>query len=114
MPSERLTEWRLVTECARNLLGRGPARRYSKPDHDPIDEKITPIGSRSRRGSVSMLKSADGFISVHHETRERKRKSPRSACASEASHQHYYPGESRVYSYTPIISRRSKHVKAAT
>ncbi len=41
-----------------------------------------------------------------------KRKSPQSACASEALHQHYYAGESRVYSYTPIISRVSSIVKA--
>jgi hypothetical protein len=56
--------------------------------------------------------SDDGFISVHRETRERKRKSPRSGCASEALHQHYYAGESRVYSYTPIISRLSSIVKS--
>jgi hypothetical protein len=59
-----------------------------------------------------MLGSDDGFISVHREARERKRKSPRSGCASEALHQHYYAGESRVYSYTPIISRLSSIVKS--
>jgi hypothetical protein len=59
-----------------------------------------------------MLGSDDSFISVHRETRERKRKSPRSARASEALHQHYYAGESRVYSYPPIISLLSSIVKS--
>ena len=40
-----------------------------------------------------------------------KRKSPQSDVASEALHPQYYAGESRVYSYTPIISQRSVIVK---